>query len=110
MTKYFRGLCQKYNIEYSKKENINNLYSKYINYHTSVDSFESIMTPKIIKLPAQALEKFNNVRNNESFAHSNDVIGYRESKLIIDFVFLILAYVIDFEKEYEERQKYDMPF
>jgi len=110
MTKYFRALCEKHNINYSKKENINNLYSKYIKFHRESDSFESIMTPNIVKLPVQALEKFNNVRNNESFAHSNDVIGYRESKLIIDFVFLVMAYIIDLEKNYDETQDYDLPF
>lgn len=102
MTKYFRVLCEKHGIDFTYKENINNMYAKYIRFHDQSNSFESIMTPKILKLPTQVLEKFNTVRNNESFAHSNDVIGYRESKLIIDFVFLVLAYIIDFEKEYDE--------
>jgi len=103
MTKYFRVICEKHGIDFTDKENINNMYAKYIHFHNQLNSFESIMTPKILKLPTQVLEKFNNVRNNESFAHSNEVIGYRESKLIIDFVFLVLSYIIDLEKEYDAK-------
>lgn len=104
MTKYFRVLCEKHGIDYTSKENINNMYGKYIRFHHQYNSFESVMTPKILKLPTQVLEKFNSVRNNESFAHSNEIIGYRESKLIIDFVFLVLSYIIDLEKEYDEKK------
>lgn len=103
MTRYFRVLCEKHGIDFTGKENINNMYAKYIRFHDQSNSFESIMTPKILKLPTQVLEKFNHVRNNESFAHSNEIIGYRESKLIIDFVFLVLSYIIDLEKEYDEK-------
>lgn len=101
MTKYFRILCKKHSINFTEKENINNMYSKYIKFHENLGTFESIMTPKLMKLPTQVLERYNNVRNNESYAHSNDIIGYRESKLIVDFVLLVLAYVIDIEKEYD---------
>lgn len=109
MNNYFRILCKKHNISYTKRENINNLYSKYINFHTQAGFFESTMTPSIVKIPVKALEKFNNVRNDESFAHSNNVISYRESKLIIDFVFLILAYIVDLEIQYDKSLE-DNPF
>lgn len=110
LTKYFRELCKKHNIDYTDKENINVLYSKYINFLKKTDYFESTMTTSIIKIPVKALEKFNMVRNNQSFAHSNDVIGYRESKLIIDFSLLILAYIVDLEKQYDDSQEDELPF
>lgn len=84
---YLRERCDANNISYNEKEPLDNLFSKYINYYNQTKPFESSMTLKIMKLPAQALEKFINVRNKESFAHSNNIINYAESKLIIDFFF-----------------------
>lgn len=110
LTAYFRELCKIHNISYTDKENINNLYSKYINFHAQSGHFESTMTPSIIKIPVKAFEKFNMVRNTQSFAHDNEVIGYRESKLIIDFSLLILAYIVDLEDQYGNSQEGELPF
>lgn len=98
---YLRELCETNDIPYTQKEPLDNLFSKYINYYNQTNPFESSMTLRIMKLPAQALEKFNNVRNKESFAHSNNVINYDESKLIIDFVFLVLKFIVELDSKYE---------
>ena len=68
---YFRKLCTKHGIVYNEKETVDNLFSKYINHFNKLEYFESDMSIKILRLPSQALEKYNNVRNNKSFAHSN---------------------------------------
>src|SRR5699024_2577034 len=110
LTAYFRKLCKKHNTVYTEKENINVLYSKYINFHIQSGHFESAMTHSIIKITVRAYEKFNIVKNNQSFAHGNDVIGYRESKLIIDFSLLILAYIVDLENQYNDSPEDELPF
>lgn len=108
---YLRDLCETNGISYTQKEPLDNLFSKYINYYNQTNPFESSMTLKIMKLPAQALEKFNNVRNKESFAHSNNVINYDESKLIIDFVFLVLKFIVEIDSKNEEYIKSnELPF
>ncbi|GEN51324.1 abortive infection family protein [Alkalibacterium pelagium] len=99
---YLRELCETHGIPYGNKEPLDNLFSKYTNYYNQTKPFESSMTTKIMKIAAQALEKFNNVRNKESFAHSNNVISYDESKLIIDFVFLVLKFIVELESKHEE--------
>lgn len=99
---YFRNLCKKHNITYNDKETADNLFSKYINYFNKLGYFESDMSIKILRLPSQALEKYNNVRNNQSFAHSNKILKYSESNLIIEFVFLILKFVVNLEEQYDD--------
>ena len=99
---YFRKLCTKHGIVYNEKETVDNLFSKYINHFNKLEYFESDMSIKILRLPSQALEKYNNVRNNKSFAHSNNILKYSESNLIIEFVFLVLKFVVNLEEQYDD--------
>lgn len=99
---YFRKLCTRHGIVYNEKETVDNLFSKYINHFNKLEYFESDMSIKILRLPSQALEKYNNVRNNKSFAHSNNILKYSESNLIIEFVFLVLKFVVNLEEQYDD--------
>ncbi len=109
---YFRKLCTKHGIVYNEKETVDNLFSKYINHFNKLEYFESDMSIKILRLPSQALEKYNNVRNNKSFAHSNNILKYSESNLIIEFVFLVLKFVVNLEEQYDDdiKEEYLFPF
>ena len=109
---YFRKLCTKHGIVYNEKETVDNLFSKYINHFNKLEYFESDMSIKILRLPSQALEKYNNVRNNKSFAHSNNILKYSESNLILEFVFLVLKFVVNLEEQYDDdiKEEYLFPF
>ncbi|MFZ2539738.1 MAG: abortive infection family protein [Oscillospiraceae bacterium] len=107
---YFRKLCTKHGIVYNEKETVDNLFSKYINHFNKLEYFESDMSIKILRLPSQALEKYNNVRNNKSFAHSNTILKYSESNLIIEFVFLVLKFVVNLEEQYDDDLKEEQLF
>lgn len=109
---YFRKLCTRHGIVYNEKETVDNLFSKYINHFNKLEYFESDMSIKILRLPSQALEKYNNVRNNKSFAHSNNILKYSESNLIIEFVFLVLKFVVNLEEQYDDdiKEEYLFPF
>ena len=109
---YFRKLCNRHGIVYNEKETVDNLFSKYINHFNKLEYFESDMSIKILRLPSQALEKYNNVRNNKSFAHSNNILKYSESNLIIEFVFLVLKFVVNLEEQYDDdiKEEYLFPF
>lgn len=107
---YFRKLCTRHGIVYNEKETVDNLFSKYINHFNKLEYFESDMSIKILRLPSQALEKYNNVRNNKSFAHSNNILKYSESNLIIEFVFLVLKFVVNLEEQYDDDIKEEQLF
>ena len=107
---YFRRLCTRHGIVYNEKETVDNLFSKYINHFNKLEYFESDMSIKILRLPSQALEKYNNVRNNKSFAHSNNILKYSESNLIIEFVFLVLKFVVNLEEQYDDDIKEEQLF
>jgi hypothetical protein len=44
------------------------------------------MTERILKGSISLLEAFNDVRNNQSFAHDNTILNYNESVLIFNNV------------------------
>jgi Abortive infection C-terminus len=44
------------------------------------------MTLRILKSSISVLDAFNDVRNNQSLAHDNDVLNYEEALLIFDHV------------------------
>ena len=47
---------------------------------------ESEMTERILKSSISVMEAFNRVRNDQSFAHDNQVLSYNESLLIFGHV------------------------
>jgi len=44
------------------------------------------MTARILKSSISTLEAFNDVRNNQSLAHDNPILGYEEAFLIFNHV------------------------
>lgn len=51
------------------------------------------MTERILKSTISILEAFNHVRNNQSFAHDNELLGYDESLLIFNNVCAIIRFL-----------------
>lgn len=53
---------------------------------------------KIMKSSISIFDSFNSVRNNESFAHDNEILEKVEARFIFDAVTNILRFMKDFEK------------
>ncbi|AUW59017.1 hypothetical protein C1T17_13850 [Sphingobium sp. SCG-1] len=51
------------------------------------------MTHQILKNAMGILQQFNDIRNNRSFAHDNDLIDAHEARLIFDTVVAILRFI-----------------
>lgn len=97
--KYLRGLCKKHQISYTDAESLNAVFGKYIKYIERLAVLDSEMTLAIIKYSINLLDKFNTVRNNQSFAHDNELLNHKESLYIFD----TLARLKDFIDGIEER-------
>ena len=94
---YMRELCDKYNIVYEKKDGINQLmkrYNKIIN-----EKFESKLTKTILSQTASIFSEYNKVRNNQSYAHDNDILNKAESLLIYRNIVNIYEFIKTIEKE-----------
>jgi cyclophilin family peptidyl-prolyl cis-trans isomerase len=61
------------------------------------------MTERILKSTISVMEAFNRVRNDQSFAHDNEVLNYNESLLIFGHVTSSIRFIEAIEKRATEK-------
>lgn len=86
LVKYFRTKCQELNQDIDKKIPLHSLFGQYIKAIKKEGLIESEMTERILKSTISIMESFSHVRNNQSFAHDNQILNYNESLLIFGHV------------------------
>ncbi|MFD0699997.1 abortive infection family protein [Myroides pelagicus] len=96
--KYIRGLCKIHQISYTDAESLNAVYGKYIGYIEGLNVLDSDMTKSIMKYSINLLDKFNSVRNNQSFAHDNELLNNKESMYIFDTLARLKGFIDDIEE------------
>lgn len=101
VVKYVRELCNKSDIEYAQNYPLHSLFGSYVKHLVSEDLIEPEMTERILKSSISVLEAFNDVRNNKSFAHDNDILNYNESILIFNDVSNVIRFIESIEDEKE---------
>jgi hypothetical protein len=52
---------------------------------------------RIVKSSISIFEEFNNVRNNKSFAHDNEIVGLNEARFIFDSINSVLRFIRSLE-------------
>jgi len=113
--KYVRQLCDKHGISHDKSKALHSLFGEYIKYLKKNNLIGSEMTERILKSSISILEAFNTVRNEQSFAHDNPVLNYKESILIFNNVSSTIKFIEAIEKdkskpEKQETEWSDFPF
>jgi hypothetical protein len=97
--KYVRQLCDKHGIKYDRSKALHSLFGEYVKHLRSNSLLESEMTERILKSSISILESFNDVRNNQSFAHDNPILNYNESVLIFNNVSSAIRFIEAVEEE-----------
>lgn len=119
VVKYMRVLCQKHGITTEKEKPLHSLVGEYLRRLKERGHIESQMTERILKSSISTLEAFNRVRNDQSFAHDNQVLNYDESLLIFNhvassvrFIEAVECHISDTEKQSASisEQEDDIPF
>lgn len=114
--KYVRQLCDNHQISFDKETPLHSLFGGYVKKIAKEGLLESVMTERILKSSISILEAFNNVRNNQSFAHDNQILNYNESILIFNNVSNVIRFLETIEKpKTEEKEETveewnDLPF
>ncbi|WP_462315102.1 abortive infection family protein [Methanobrevibacter sp.] len=88
-----RNLCYAHNIPFEKFDGINQLMKYYVNFLKENSYIESQMSETIFRQLPSLLSIFNNVRNNKTYAHDNEILSYNESMLIYKQVVNILEFI-----------------
>jgi len=110
LTKYIRNLCETHGIATGTKP-LNSLYGEYMRWLKDNDKLESNMTLAILRACNLTLEKFNDVRNNQSLAHDNVILNKTEAYFIASHVIALVSFLNAIEinaKPKEEEAKKDI--
>ncbi len=99
VVKYVRELCSKHEIKYEQSHPLHSLFGSYVKHLVGENLIESDMTERILKSSISVLEAFNDVRNNQSFAHDNPILNYNESILIFNDVSNVIKFIESIEAE-----------
>lgn len=99
VVKYVRQLCQQNGIESGRDKPLHSLFGEYVKHLKKKGRLHSEMTERILKSSISILEAFNNVRNNQSFAHDNPILNYSESILICNNVCSCIRFLESLEKK-----------
>jgi len=110
IVKYVRQLCEKHGIEHDRNKPLHSLFGEYVKFLRQHNLIESQMTERILKSSISILEAFNDVRNNQSFAHDNPILNYNESILIFDNVASAIRFLqsIEGSETYTNNQDQEM--
>jgi hypothetical protein len=84
-----------------KQENYQNWHSlycnrvgqEYIKFLQQKGIIESEITLRILKSSISIMESFNNIRNNQSLAHDNEILNYNESHLVFKTILNCIEYL-----------------
>lgn len=84
--KFVRSLCGQHGIAVNREKALHSIFGEYVKKLKSLNLIESRMTETILKTSISVLEAFNDVRNNMSLAHDNEILNEAESLLIFNNV------------------------
>lgn len=84
--KFVRTLCVRHKVEVTREKPLHSLFGEYVKKLRESGQIESEMTIRILKSSISVLEAFNDVRNNQSLAHDNQILRYEEAVLIFNHV------------------------
>jgi hypothetical protein len=105
VVKYMRVFCQKHGVKTERDKPLHSLVGEYVKRLKEKGHIESEMTERILKSSISTLEAFNRVRNDQSFAHDNQVLNYEESLLIFNHVASAIRFIEAVEKRISPTEK-----
>jgi hypothetical protein len=90
--KKFGHLLDKRKIDWKRDEPLHSRVGKYVKAVHQEQPLQE-MTLQILKNAIGVFDKFNQVRNNQSLAHDNDLLHKAEARFIFDSVSAVLRFV-----------------
>lgn len=90
--KKFAHLLAKRNIPFNRDDPLHSRVGKYVKALEAERELREI-THRIVKSAISVFDQFNDVRNNRSFAHDNDLVDKAEARFIFDTISTFLRFV-----------------
>lgn len=102
--KFLKKLCDLHKITFTKDETVNALFGKYIKSIREKGFLESAMAEKIVQFSFQIMDDFNEIRNNRSYAHDNQILNYDESVLIFSNISSMVKFIQAMEAKNKNKE------
>jgi hypothetical protein len=100
--KYVRELCSRHGIAFDKETPLHSLFGLYVKFLQNNSLIESVMSQRILKSSISVFDAFNDVRNNQSFAHDNPILNKNEAALIFNDISNTLRFIESIERRIAE--------
>lgn len=105
VTGFLRSLCEKRTLQVDRGKPLHSLFGQYVRALHEGGHIQSKMVVSILRSLNGPLEAFNDVRNNQSLAHDNDLLNHEEAILIFNHVTSAVRFLRDLERQVERREK-----
>jgi hypothetical protein len=93
VSRLFRELCDQHTVTYTRDTALHSLVGGYIKAIRAKGLIESEMTDRILRTSISVMDAYNEVRNEKSYAHPNEVLNGDESKLIVSHVVATVRFI-----------------
>lgn len=104
--RFLKGLCHDSGVQTQKKNGDNlplhSLMGNLCNYYEENHLIESGFSIRALKQSISLLDSFNEVRNNKSFAHDNDVLNAHESLFVAEIISSVLNFINAIKPEHPD--------
>jgi hypothetical protein len=100
--KYVRTRCEQHGVTVTRDKPLHSLFGEYVKKMKDGGHIESEMAMRILKSSISTLEAFNDVRNNRSFAHDNEILQYDEALLIFNHVASSIRFLQSLEQKVKQ--------
>lgn len=110
VVKYLRSVCEDHGITGARDKPLHSLFGEYVKRLRDLGHIRSAMSERILKSSISVLEAFNDVRNNQSLAHDNQILDYEEALLIFNDMASLIRFIRGIESRRRERERQITPF
>ncbi|TGG86657.1 hypothetical protein E4650_10110 [Geotoga petraea] len=106
--KFLKYILEKHNIQSKNQKNNNlplhSLIGNLKNYYIENNAIDSEFSLKAISINISLFEKFNDIRNNKSYAHDNIILNKIESEFVIRNIINTINFISNIETINEEKE------
>ena len=101
-TKYLRETCQKHGIGIADTSGnhypMHSLIGQLAKFYRANNMFQSEFAETALKMSISIFEKYNDIRNKNSYAHDNEVLNKPESAYVVSIVAATLTFLHSIEE------------
>lgn len=104
--RFIKGLCNDFGVQTQKEDGDNlplhSLMGNLCKYYEKNRLIESEFSIRALKQSISLLDSFNDVRNDKSYAHDNNVLNMEESQFVVEIMSSVLNFLNTIKPEHPD--------